>query len=233
MVELLLLGGSIGFLLASVAILIVMGTLVRKQQGRYLELTKEVQAIQHAWQAWEATHIERIEALAQQYEVAVTRGNVEREVAQLPHVDDIPSPPSARTPRHYVFAGWQPARLFRANLSGRDLSHRYLGYADLREAQLVGTNFYMADLFGACLAGANLTGADLSGANLSAADLRNAILTDANLLAADLDQAVLLGANLAGVRNLDTQQSGSSISGANTDREEILHSNPYSNAGEH
>ena len=217
MVELLLLGGSVGFLVASVGVMIAMRTLARKQQQnwertqeshqqvRYLELTTQVQSIQQAWQAWEAAHIERIEALAQRYEVAVTRGNVEREVAQLPHVDDIPVPSSATTPRRDVCADWQPARLFRANLSGRDLSHRYLGYADLREAQLVGTNFYMADLSEACLAGANLTGADLTGANLSAADLHDAILTDAHLLAADLDKAVLTGANLEGVRTLDTQ----------------------------
>jgi hypothetical protein len=222
MVELLLLGGSISFLVAGVGIMIGMRNLDRKrqqvweltqeshQQFRYLELTTQVQSIQHAWQAWETANIERIEALAQQYEVALTRWNIEREVAQLPYVDDIPLPSNAMTPRQYVFVGWQPARLFRANLSGRDLSHRYLGYADLREAQLAGTNFYMADLSGACLAGANLTGADLSGANLTAADLRNAILTDSNLLAADLDKAVLIGANLEGVRSLDTQQFCSS-----------------------
>ena len=217
MVELLLLGGSIGFLVASVGTMIAIWTLVGKQrqvwertqesrqQVRYLELTTQVQSIQHAWQAWEAANVKRIEALAQQYELAVTQWTIEREVAQLPHVDDIPLPSSATTPRQYVFASWQPARLFRANLSGRDLSHRYLGYADLREAQLAGTNFYMADLSGACLVGANLTGADLYGANLTAADLRNAILTDANLLAADLDKAVFIGANLEGARTLDTQ----------------------------
>lgn len=213
MVELLLLGGSIGFLVASVAA-IAMLTLACKrqlawertqkshQQERYLELSKQVQSIQQAWQAWQAATSERIEALAQQHEVAVTQWNIEHEVAQLPHVDDIPLPSSASSPRHYVCANWQPARLFRANLSGRDLSHRYLGYADLREAQLAGTNFYLADLSGACLAGANLTGADLTGADLCAADLRDAILKDANLLAADLDEAILDGANLEGVRAL-------------------------------
>lgn len=225
MVELLVLGGCICFLVASVGTMIAMRTLARiqqqqhvwestqqsHQQFRYLELTKQVQDIQHAWQEWKAAHIERIDALAQQYEVAVTQWNIEREVAQLPHVDDIPLPSSATTPRQYVSADWKPARLFRADLSGRDLSHRYLGYADLREAQLAGTNFYMADLSGACLAGANLTGADLSGAKLSAADLRKAILTDANLLAADLDKAVLIGANLEGVRSLGTQQFNASI----------------------
>jgi uncharacterized protein YjbI with pentapeptide repeats len=221
MVELLLLGGSIGFLAASIWALIALFTLARKQRKRqrvwertqeshqefwYLELTKQVQSIQDAWQAWEAANSERIEALAQQYEAAVTRWSIEHEVAQLPRIDEIPLPSSATTPRQYVLADRQPARLFRADLSGRDLSHRYLGYADLREAQLVGTNFYMADLSGACLAGANLTGADLSGANLCAADLRHAILTDANLLAADLDEAVLSGANLEGVGTLGIQK---------------------------
>ncbi len=216
MVELVLLGGGIGFLVASLAAMIAMLTLARKRQltwertqesqqkVRYLELTKQVQSIHQAWQAWEAATSERIEALAQQYKVTVTQWNIEHEVAQLPHVDDIPLPESASSPRHYVLANWQPARLFRANLSGRDLSHRYLGYADLREAQLAGANFYMADLSGACLAGANLTGADLSCADLCAADLRDAILTDANLLAADLDEAILDGANLEGVRALGT-----------------------------
>src|SRR5690348_11043324 len=119
MVELLLLGGSIGFLVASVGTMIAMRTLTRKQQQvwertqesqqqfRYLELTTQVQSIQHAWQTWEAANIVRIEALAQQHEVAVTQWNIEREVAQLPHVDDIPLPFSATTPRQYVFADWQ------------------------------------------------------------------------------------------------------------------------------
>ena len=139
MVELVLLGGSIGFLIASIGATIVIFTLVRKrqllweriqeshQQERHLELATEVQSLQHSWQAWEAATSERIEALAQQYEVAVSQWNVEHEVAQLPRVDEIPLPSSATTPRHYVLTDRQPARLFRANLSGRDLSHRYLG----------------------------------------------------------------------------------------------------------
>ena len=216
MVELVLLGGGIGFLVASLAAMIAMFTLAHKRQLawehtqeshlelRYLEFTKQVQSIHQAWQAWEAANSERIEALAHQYEVAVTQWNIEHEVAQLPHVDDIPLPASPTSPRQYIFVNWQPARLFRANLSGRDLSYRYLGYADLREAQLAGTNFYMADLSGACLAGADLTGADLSCADLCAADLRDAILKDANLVAADLDEAILDGANLEGVRALGT-----------------------------
>lgn len=216
MAELLLLVGGIGFLVASLAATIAMFTLVHKRQlawertqeshqhERYLELTKQVQSIQQAWQAWQAANSERLEAFAHQHEVAVTQWNIEHEVAQLPHVDEIPLPESASSPRPYVCANWQPARLFRANLSGRDLSHRFLGYADLREAQLAGTNFYMADLSGACLAGADLTGADLSCADLCAADLRDAILKDANLSAADLEEAILDGANLEGVRAFGT-----------------------------
>lgn len=223
MIEQLLLGGSIGFLIASIGVMIALLTLARKrqlawertqesqQQERYLELTGQAQSIQDAWQAWEAATSERLKAFAQQYEVAVTQWDIEHEVAQLPRVDEIPLPARAMSPRQFVFSDRQPARLFRANLSGRDLSHRYLGYADLREAQLVATNFYMADLSGACLVGANLSGAELSGANLCAADLRNAILTDANLLAADLDQAVLDGTDLKEVSTPGTHKRGNGL----------------------
>lgn len=225
MVEQMLLGGSIGFLIAGIGATMAIFTVARKrqlaweraqesqQQERYLELTGQIQSIQDAWQTWEAAASERLKAFAQQYEFAVRQWNMEREVAQLPRVDEIPLPVSATTPRQYALTDRQPARLFRANLSGRDLSHRYLGYADLREAQLVGTNFYMADLSGACLVSANLTGAELSGANLCAADLRNAILTDANLLAADLDQAVLDGTDCEVVGTPGEQKHGDVLAG--------------------
>src|SRR5215469_11287107 len=166
------------------------------QEEHTLELEEKLAAqseqLQQVWHAWQAS----VEALAHQ-----------QEVAHLPRVEDIPLPSSLRSPiRQHILANWRPARFFRANLSGHDLSRRYLGWADLREAQLARTNFYMADLSGACLVGANLTEADLSGANLSGADLRNATLTNANLLVADLHGAVLTGANLNGVRNLSSQQ---------------------------
>jgi hypothetical protein len=167
------------------------------QEERTLELEEKLisqsEQLQQVWHAWQAS----VEALAHQ-----------QEVAHLPRVEDFPLPPSPRLPirQQDVLTNWRPARFFRANLSGNDLSRRYLGWADLREAQLAGTNFYMANLSGACLAGANLTEADLSGANLSGADLRNVTLTNANLLVADLQGAVLTGANLLGVRNLSSQQ---------------------------
>ncbi|MBA2287813.1 MAG: pentapeptide repeat-containing protein [Ktedonobacteraceae bacterium] len=103
-------------------------------------------------------------------------------------------------------ANWRPAALYRANLVKHDLSHRYLGRADLRGAQLMGANFYMADLSGACLAGANLSEADLSGTNLARADLRNATLAGASLLVADLQGANLTGADLTNVRHLTAEQ---------------------------
>src|SRR5215472_16917767 len=163
-------------------------------QNQQLEekLAAQSQQLQQMWHTWQAS----VEALAHQ-----------QEVAHLPRLEDFPLPPYPRSPLHRdVLTNWRPARFFRANLNGHDLSRRYLGRADLREAQLAGANFYMADLSGACLVGANLAEAELSGANLSGADLRNATLTNANLLVADLHGAVLTGANLLGVRNLSSQQ---------------------------
>ncbi|SRR6266487_46874 len=166
------------------------------QEEHILELEEQLaaqsQQFQQAWHTWQAS----VEALAHQ-----------QEVARLPRVEDIPLPPHSKSPgRQDVLTNWRPARFFRANLSRHDLSHRYLGCADLREAQLTGTNFYLADLSDACLVGANLAEAELSGANLSGADLRNATLTNANLLVADLHGTVLIGANLLGVRHLSRQQ---------------------------
>src|SRR5205085_6014740 len=139
------------------------------------------------------------------------RLSVEYELARLPRVEETPLPASPNDFRQHAFENWQPPRFQGVDLSHRDLSYLYLGRADLREAQLAGTIFYMADLSGATLAGADLSGADLSGANLSGTDLRNTILTNANLLVADLHNAVLIGANLRGARNLTPQQLCSAI----------------------
>ncbi len=175
------------------------------------KLTNQVQEIQSEWQAWEKRDAARDEALAQRHETAAQMLTIEREVARLPLIEDTPVTMDEKGQRQHTFASWRPPLLHRANLSGRDLSHRYLGRADLREAHLVGTNFFMSDLSKACLAGANLSGADLSGADLSGADLRNATLTGANLQVADLHNAVLIGANLRGARQLTTQQVYSAI----------------------
>ncbi len=109
-----------------------------------------------------------------------------------------------------------------ANLAGLDLSHRYLGRADMRNAQLSRTNFFMADLSGACLADADLSEADLSGANLSHADLRGATLTGANLLVTDMNNAILTGADLLGARNLTTQQIYTAIYDSTTQLDEEI-----------
>ncbi len=174
-------------------------------------LSSQVQQVQGEWKTWKEQDAERAQALAQQQENASQLVTIEREIARLPRVEDTPVIVNTSGQQQHTLDSWRPPLLQGANLSNRDLSHRYLGRADLREARLVGTNFFMSDLSTACLAGADLSGADLSGADLSGADLRNAILTGANLQVADLHNAILLGANLRGARNLTTQQVYSAI----------------------
>lgn len=183
----------------------------KRFQGAESRLTARVQQVERAWQAWEKKDAERIETLEQQYTRISASLHIERELARLPLIEETPLVFNSNGQRVTELSSWQPPALARANLSGRDLSHRYLGQADLREAQLRGTSFFMSDLSGACLAGANLTEADLTGANLSYADLRNSVLSDANLQVADLRHAVLLGANLHNARHLTTQQIYSAI----------------------
>jgi uncharacterized protein YjbI with pentapeptide repeats len=84
-----------------------------------------------------------------------------------------------------------------ANLSGIDLSSRYLKDRRITgDPNLEGINLSGADLGEADLRSANLTEADLSGADLSEADLRWAYLYDAKLFRADLREADLSGANI-------------------------------------
>jgi uncharacterized protein YjbI with pentapeptide repeats len=84
-----------------------------------------------------------------------------------------------------------------ANLSGIDLSSRYLKDRRITgDPNLEGINLRGADLSEADLRSANLTEADLSGADLSEADLRWAYLYDAKLFRADLREADLSGANI-------------------------------------
>jgi len=149
-----------------------------------------------------------------QNEVLFAELALEQKLARIPRVEDMPVPSNrgrqgAQTSNYETFG--HPPSFYQANLSGRDLSHRYLRYADLREAQLAGANFYMADLTGASLAGANLAAANLAGANLTGADLRGAILTGANMLVTDLYKAILNEANLLGAHNLTIEQLNSAI----------------------
>jgi len=95
--------------------------------------------------------------------------------------------------------------------------------ADLREADLSGSNLYGADLRGTNLGRANLRGtsfgeanlreADLSGSNLSGADLSGANLSGSNLSGGDLHKAGFNGANLR----------GADLSGANLSRADFTH----------
>src|SRR5205085_6778254 len=120
------------------------------------------------------------------HEEAAARLELRRELARLPRVEEAPLIPKAPHHHKHTFPNWRPPVLQGANLAEYDFSHRYLGYVDLRDAQLSNTNFFMADLTGAYLAGADLSGADLAGANPSDADLRRTRLSSANLSRTDL-----------------------------------------------
>lgn len=182
----------------------------QRQQALELEqkLTRQVQQIQEEWKRWEAYDEERLTWLT-----------LEQKLAHLPRVEDLPVPSNGRgqavVTNPYGPRG-EPPSFYRTDLSGQDLSQRYLAHADLREAHLVNTNFYMADLTGACLTGANLAGANLAGANLTGTDLRDAELTNANLLVSDLNGAILNGANLLGAHNLTIEQLHSAIYNSET-----------------
>lgn len=179
-------------------------------------ITRRVEQVHKDWEEWKVCDRERIETLVKQYEESELQLHVKRELDRLPRVEDAPLILDARHQHQHIITGWEPPMLKGADLSGQDFSHRFLGQADLRNAQLTGANFYMADLSGACLIGANLSDAYLVGANLSGADLRDATLTDADLLVADLHGTVLIGVNLLRVRNLTGQQRNTAIYDATT-----------------
>lgn len=182
----------------------------RKQAKRFAEaeanLTTLMQEIREDWEAWKKKDAERIANLTQQYETLEKQSRLEQELARLPHVEEMPLGDEQSALLTQARSQWHPAMLRGVDLSGRDLSHRYLRSADLRETRLANANLFMADLSGALLTGANLRGADLSGANLSGADLREAVLADTNLQVADLRNALLSGTNLIGARHLSKQQ---------------------------
>ena len=174
--------------------------------GGEAKFAAQVQQLRNDWREWEVKDEERIAEQIRQQELSDEQALLERELARLPHVEDTSMVLNSKHSQEQTSRHWRPAMLQGANLAGHDLSHRYLGRADMRNAQLSRTNFFMADLSGACLADADLSEADLSGANLANADLRGATLTGANLLVADLNNAILTSANLYGARNLTTQQ---------------------------
>jgi type II secretory pathway pseudopilin PulG len=175
------------------------------------ELKEQVGMVENDWEKWKSKDISRIEQLKTQFAETEAQMHLKREIARLPHVEDVPLVLDVHHRYRPLYPNWQPPMLQGSNLTERDLSHRYLGQADLRNAQLLRTNFYMSDLSDACLMGANLFGADLTGANLTGADLRAANLNGANLMVADLHKAILVGANLLGAHNLTQQQLDSAI----------------------
>lgn len=195
-----------------------------ERQGQRLltienKLLENIERLNTQWQDFEARDTERAENLRRHYELATTQAHIEYELARLPHIEDTPLTVGRQ---HPVTTRWQPPRLQGADLAHRNLSSRYLGYADLRDSKLLQANFFMADLFRAWLAGADLTGADLSAANLTEADLRGAILTGANFQVADLNNTVLIGADLRGVRNLSLEQVQNTIYDDTTCFDDVL-----------
>ncbi len=175
------------------------------------KLSSQVRQVQENWQSWEAWDEQRIATMSLEFQGLMGKLNLEHELAKLPHIDETPLPSSEDGQPRQPFKNWRPPTFCGTDLSGRDLSNRYLVRADFREASLRGANFYMADLRGACLTGADLTGSDLSGANLSGADLRSATLNGANFLVTDMHNAILNGADLRGVRNLTAEQTYSAL----------------------
>src|SRR5437588_6772832 len=106
---------------------------IAQQEKRFAELEAKVAAqieqIQKEWKAWEAEDTARVEALVEQYDAAVTWLNLERELARLPRVEEIPVARSTNGYHDHTPTNWRLPTFHRANLSGRDLSHRYLGRA--------------------------------------------------------------------------------------------------------
>lgn len=168
------------------------------------KLTTQVEQLRHAWQEWEERDAERARQLAQQYEAAHAQLRIEYELARLPRIEDVPLPINGQTqpPQNHG----KPPSFQKADLSGRDLSHRCLAQADLSGASLAHANLFMADLSGASLAESDLSYADLSAANLTGADLHGATLIGTNLLVSDLKQTLLASTDLRHVHNLTWQQ---------------------------
>ena len=126
----------------------------------------------------------------------------------------------------HIGAFRRPLNLFRANLSEKWLGGAELRDADLRSASLRGADLSRADLRGADLSVANLQGADLKFANLQGADLRHAQLQaadlrNAELQGADLREAQLQGAALSSAKVLGADLRGAALQGADLTRAQL------------
>ncbi len=169
-------------------------------------LSTEYQQVQQARQKWETKDAARMEELEKEYKAATAQLRLHYELARVLRIEETPLSTDLNGQSRPAIANWRPPMLYQADLRGLDLSHRYLGHADMREVQLANATLFMANLSRANLSGADLSNTDLSGTDLSGADLRNAIFNGTNLLVADLHNADLTGANLLGARNLTAQQ---------------------------
>jgi uncharacterized protein YjbI with pentapeptide repeats len=106
------------------------------------------------------------------------------------------------------------ANLSYANLNGAELRGANLNNSDLSNSNLSNANLYNAQLDGADLSKADLSKANLYGAHLSFADLRHAFLNSANLRGANLRGANLRGADLRGADLNNTNLSYADLNGA-------------------
>jgi len=102
----------------------------------------------------------------------------------------------------------------RTDLTGADLSGKYLAGVNLSGADLDGANFGGAILHFADLHGASLQKANLSGASLIAADLRKANLKEAVLRRADIGSADLRDADLSNAILSETDLTFAKLEGA-------------------
>jgi hypothetical protein len=180
------------------------------------QLAAELQKVQQARQQWETKDVARMEEMAKEFKVATEQLRLQHELALILRIEDTPLSIDPHGQSRPSIANWRPPMLHQANLREFDLSRRYLGYADMREANLAGATLFMANLSWANLSGADLSNADLSGSDLSNADLSGAILNGTNLLVTDLHNANLTGANLLGARNFTAQQLRSTIHDSTT-----------------
>lgn len=96
--------------------------------------------------------------------------------------------------------------LYRANLSGINLSNSSVGEIFMEGSNLSGANLRGTQLGQTCLRNTNLQGTDLAGADLSHANLDGADLTGAQLIRACLRNVTMRGANLT-----DADLTGSEI----------------------
>jgi hypothetical protein len=174
------------------------------RQGKHIldaekKLADQLKDTRREWRAWSME-------VEQTHQTWLERADIEKEVARLPHVEQLELSLRSGDGQRLPPESWRPPLLYQADLRGRDLAYRYMERADLREARLTGANLYMADLTGALLSGANLENANLTGANLCGADLRGANLSGASFLVTDLHHALLYGAILLGARHLSIRQ---------------------------